>query len=172
MWWTVWTIFQCWATQITRFCTFRPQNQLQKFCLGSQNWNLLFFNGFCSNLVQLAFSWLEIDMTSIFGGLGWFQGTQQSAEQSKCNFLGPRVLGTSLKFRVASKLVILWSKLATFVLNLSHFLSFWALWFAYQATQTSGIWPKVNFRKSQRGFRCYLNHWLTIRSDITATSTI
>ena len=66
VWWTVLTIFQCWATQITRFCTFRPQNQLQKFCLGSQNWNLLFFNGFCSNLVQLAFSWLEIDMTSIF----------------------------------------------------------------------------------------------------------
>ena len=34
------------------------------------------------------------------------------------------------------------------------------------------ICPQVNFRKSPRGFRRYLSHWLTFGSDITAPSTI
>ena len=41
------------------------------------------------------------------------------------------------------------------------------LW-SYQATKTPHIWPQVNFRKSLRGFRHYLDHWLTFGSDILA----
>ena len=53
---------------------------------------------------------------------------------------------------------------------LSHFFTFCALSFDYQATQRPHICPQVNFRKSQRGFRHNLSHWLTFGSDITAQS--
>ena len=59
-----------------------------------------------------------------------------------------------------------------FLVILSHFYTFCALSFHNQATQRPVICPQVNFRKSPRGFRRYLSHWLTFGSDITAQSTI
>ena len=41
-----------------------------------------------------------------------------------------------------------------------------------QATKRPHIWPQVNFRKSTRGFRHYLDHWWTFGSNIIAQNTI
>ena len=59
-----------------------------------------------------------------------------------------------------------------FLIILSHFYTFCALSFHNQATQRPVKCPQVNFRKSPRGFRHYLGHWLIFGSDITAPSTI
>ena len=62
---------------------------------------------------------------------------------------------------------IFWSKKAIFLTVLSHFLTLCALSFDSQATQRPHICPKVNFKKSLRGFRRYLTHWNMLGSDIT-----
>ena len=54
----------------------------------------------------------------------------------------------------------------------SHFLTFCALSFHYQAPQKPVGCPQVDFTKSPRGFMPYLSHCFTFGSDITAPSTI
>ena len=54
----------------------------------------------------------------------------------------------------------------------SHFLTFCALSFHYQAPQKPVRCPQVDFTKSPRGFMPYLSHCFTFGSDITAPSTI
>ena len=80
-----------------------------------------------------------------------------------------------IQCHMGSMLAEMGSKLAKISqksIKISHFYTFCALSFQYQATHRPNIWPQLDFTKSPRGFRCYLNHWLTFGSDITAPSTI
>ena len=79
-----------------------------------------------------------------------------------------------IQCHMGSMLAEMGSKLAKISqksIKISHFYTFCALSFQYQATHRPNIWPQLDFTKSPRGFRCYLNHWLTFGSDITAPST-
>ena len=80
-----------------------------------------------------------------------------------------------IQCHMGSMLAEMGSKLAKISqksIKISHFYTFCALSFQYQATHRPHICPQVNFRKSLRGFRRYLTRWNMIGSDMTAPRTI